>query len=167
MKFALMTTFIVLIAILINTLGYGNPASTIINDVDGGEMVCVPFGSFLMGSQADAISSLLAADQKVSKEFFRAEYPRHEVFLSSFYIALYGNKHPIPVIHASDWSSGSEVLADRTRYWRTIAVSSWCGKSGSSCGRRFMARRFSILQVGRQTSPKRGGMGKSGTWRVD
>ena len=56
MKCALMATFIVLIAILINTLGYGNPTSTIINDVDGGGMVCVPSGSFLMGSQADAIT---------------------------------------------------------------------------------------------------------------
>ena len=89
MKLAFMTALIILIVILINTLGSGNPTATILNDVDGGEMVCVPSGSFLMGSQADAISSLLEADQRVSKEFFRAEYPQHEVFLSTFYIDRY------------------------------------------------------------------------------
>ena len=89
MKLAFMTALIILIVILINTLGSGNPTATILNDVDGGEMVCVPSGSFLMGSQADAISSLLEFDRRVSKEFFRAEYPQHEVFLSSFYIDRY------------------------------------------------------------------------------
>ena len=89
MKLVFMTALIILIVILINTLGSGNPTATILNDVDGGEMVCVPSGSFLMGSQADAISSLLEFDWRVSEEFFRAEYPQHEVFLSSVYIDRY------------------------------------------------------------------------------
>ena len=88
-QLAFTTVCTILVAILINPLGSGNLTSTILNDVDGGEMVCVPSGSFLMGSQADAISSLLEADQRVSKEFFRAEYPQHEVFLSTFYIDRY------------------------------------------------------------------------------
>ena len=88
-QLAFTTVCTILVAILINPLGSGNLTSTILNDVDGGEMVCVPSGSFLMGSQADAISSLLEFDRRVSKEFFRAEYPQHEVFLSSFYIDRY------------------------------------------------------------------------------
>ena len=88
-QLAFTTVCTILVAILINPLGSGNLTSTILNDVDGGEMVCVPSGNFLMGSQADAISSLLEFDRRVSKEFFRAEYPQHEVFLSSFYIDRY------------------------------------------------------------------------------
>ena len=88
-QLAFTTVCTILVAILINPLGSGNLTSTILNDVDGGEMVCVPSGSFLMGSQADAISSLLEFDRRVSKEFFRAEYPQHEVFLSSVYIDRY------------------------------------------------------------------------------
>ena len=75
--------------ILVNTLVSQNLTSTILNGVDGGEMVCIPSGSFLMGSQTDAISSLLEFDQRVSEEFFRAEDPQHEVFLSTFYIDRY------------------------------------------------------------------------------
>ena len=52
-------------------------------------MAYVPSGNLLMDSQTDAISSLLEFDRRVSKEFFRAEYPQHEVFLSSFYIDRY------------------------------------------------------------------------------
>ena len=88
-QLAFTTVCTILVAILINPLGSGNLTSTILNDVDGGEMVCVPSGSFLMGSQADAISSLLEFDWRVSEEFFRAEYPQHEVFLSSVYIDRY------------------------------------------------------------------------------
>ena len=124
-QLAFTTVCTILVAILINPLGSGNLTSTILNDVDGGEMVCVPSGSFLMGSQADAISSLLEFDRRVSEEFFRAEFPQHEVFLSTFYIALYGNKCSISVIYASDWLSSSKVLVVCTRYWREIAVSSW------------------------------------------
>ena len=65
----------ILVVILVNTLGSENPTSVILNDVDGGEMVCVASGSFLMGSQTDAISSRLPADQKVSKELFRTGSP--------------------------------------------------------------------------------------------
>ena len=72
----------ILVMILVNTLGSENLTSVILNGVDGGEMVCVPSGSFLMGSQTDAISSLLEFDRRVSEEFFRAEDPQHEVFLS-------------------------------------------------------------------------------------
>ncbi|MAT78205.1 hypothetical protein CMK14_24085 [Candidatus Poribacteria bacterium] len=52
-------------------------------------MAYVPSGNLLMDSQTDAISSLLPADQEVSKELFRAGSPQHEVFLSSFYIDRY------------------------------------------------------------------------------
>ena len=79
----------ILVMILVNTLGSENLTSVILNGVDGGEMVCVPSGSFLMGSQTDAISSLLEFDRRVSEEFFRAEFPQHEVFLSTFYIDRY------------------------------------------------------------------------------
>ena len=65
----------ILVMILVNTLGSENLTSVILNGVDGGEMVCVPSGSFLMGSQTDAISSRLPADQKVSKELFRTGSP--------------------------------------------------------------------------------------------
>jgi hypothetical protein len=46
---------------------YGDPTSTVINDVDGIEMAYVPSGNLLMDSQTDAIFSPLP--EKVSKGF--------------------------------------------------------------------------------------------------
>ena len=41
---------------------YGDPTSTVINDVDGIEMAYVPSGNLLIDSQTDAIFSPLPAD---------------------------------------------------------------------------------------------------------
>ena len=57
-QLAFTTACTILFSILVNTLGSENLTSVILNSVDGGEMVCVPSGSFLMGSQTDATSSL-------------------------------------------------------------------------------------------------------------
>jgi formylglycine-generating enzyme required for sulfatase activity len=56
---------------------------------DGAEMVLVPAGEFMMGSDKDEIDRLLQGRTDVNREFFNREIPRHRVYLDAFYIDKY------------------------------------------------------------------------------
>lgn len=60
------------------------PAAIVGND--GAEMVLVPAGEFIMGSDKDEIDRLLQGWTNVKREFFDREIPRHRVYLDAFYI---------------------------------------------------------------------------------
>jgi len=66
------------------------PPATIVGN-DGAEMVLVPAGEFIMGSNADEIDRLLQGRTDVKREFFDREIPRHQVYLDAFYI----DKHEV------------------------------------------------------------------------
>lgn len=59
------------------------PPDTIVGN-DGAEMVLVPAGEFVMGSDGDELDRL-----KASRESFGDEIPRHRVYLNAFYIDKY------------------------------------------------------------------------------
>src|SRR5436309_3050813 len=51
---------------------------------DGAEMVLVPAGEFIMGSDADELTRL-----HIRQELVEDEMPRHRVFVDAFYIDKY------------------------------------------------------------------------------
>jgi hypothetical protein len=59
------------------------PPATIMG-YDGAEMVLVPAGEFIMGSDRDELDRL-----KASRESFGDEIPRHRVYLDAFYVDKY------------------------------------------------------------------------------
>jgi formylglycine-generating enzyme required for sulfatase activity len=59
------------------------PPATIVGN-DGAEMVLVPAGEFIMGSDGDELDRF-----KASRESFGDEIPRHRVYLDAFYIDKY------------------------------------------------------------------------------
>ena len=63
----------------------------IVNENDGGEMVLIPAGVYLMGSTSEQTAALVAKDARLSPDFFHAESPQHSVQLSDFYI----DRHPV------------------------------------------------------------------------
>jgi formylglycine-generating enzyme required for sulfatase activity len=64
------------------------PPATIVGN-DGAEMVLVPAGEFIMGSDKDEIDRLFQGQTDVNREFFNREVPRHQVYLDAFYIDKY------------------------------------------------------------------------------
>src|SRR5262245_11904729 len=56
---------------------------------DGAEMVLVPAGEFVMGSNRDEIASLLRRNPKANGAILKDELPKHRVFLDAFYIDKY------------------------------------------------------------------------------
>jgi formylglycine-generating enzyme required for sulfatase activity len=64
------------------------PPATIVGN-DGAEMVLVPAGEFIMGSDKDETDRLLQDHTGVKREFFDPEIPRHQVYLDTFYIDKY------------------------------------------------------------------------------
>jgi len=56
---------------------------------DGAEMVLVPAGEFVMGSDADEIEGLLRQYSTLKRDRLRNEIPKHRVFLEVFYIDKY------------------------------------------------------------------------------
>src|SRR6266566_1963847 len=59
------------------------PPSTIVGN-DGAEMILVPAGEFIMGSDADEIARLA-----IKQELVEDEMPQHRVYLDTFYIDKY------------------------------------------------------------------------------
>src|SRR5215470_3195669 len=59
------------------------PPATLVGN-DGAEMVLVPAGEFIMGSDRDELDRL-----KASRASFGDEIPRHRVYLDAFYIDKY------------------------------------------------------------------------------
>ena len=64
------------------------PPATIVGN-DRAEMVLVPAGEFIMGSDEDEIDRLLQGWPKAKRENFDDEIPRHRVYLDAFYIDKY------------------------------------------------------------------------------
>lgn len=61
----------------------------IVNETDGGEMVLIPSGSYLMGSTPAQTTALIDKDNRLSTDFFHTEHPQHSASLSAFYIDRY------------------------------------------------------------------------------
>src|SRR5215831_6921363 len=59
------------------------PPTTLVGN-DGAEMVLVPAGEFIMGSDTDELARL-----DIRQELVEDEIPRHRVFVDAFYIDTY------------------------------------------------------------------------------
>ncbi len=70
------------------TLGIG---STLINEVDGAELVYVPAGEFLMGITEEDLDLVLAQTwcSDCEREWFQDELPQHLVYLDAYWIYQY------------------------------------------------------------------------------
>ena len=83
----------------------------IVNETDGGEMVLIPSGSYLMGSTSLQTTALIDKDDRLSTNFFHAEYPQHSVSLSAFYIDRY------PVTNAQYAAFVAATGHPTPKYW--------------------------------------------------
>lgn len=115
---------------------------TIINPIDGAEMVLVPAGEFLRGTTDAQIAELLRRHPSLKREAFKHEQPARRIYLDAFYIDTYevtvgqykrflaATGHPDP-----DWSlirHFSLTDAHPITYvsWEdAVAYASWAGKA--------------------------------------
>ncbi|MBM3235344.1 formylglycine-generating enzyme family protein [Candidatus Poribacteria bacterium] len=65
------------------------PSATIINPVDGAEMILIPAGEFIMGTSDEQIEELLRQFPDWNREWFADEQPQHSVIVDGFYIDKY------------------------------------------------------------------------------
>ena len=83
----------------------------IVNENDGGEMVLIPAGAYLMGSTSEQTAALVAKDARLSPDFFHAESPQHSVQLPDFYIDRY------PVTNAQYAAFMAATGHPAPKYW--------------------------------------------------
>lgn len=63
--------------------------STTITGKDGAEMVLIPAGEFIMGSNVEEVERILRTVQGMRREWMIDEIPAHRVYLDAFYIDKY------------------------------------------------------------------------------
>ena len=101
------------------------PPSTMVGN-DGAEMILVPAGEFIMGSDADEIARLA-----IKQELVEDEMPRHRVYLDTFYIDTYEvtNAHFQQFVHATGYRTQAERedwgWADTGDEWGKVNGATW------------------------------------------
>ena len=80
------------------------PPATMVGN-DGAEMILVPGGEFIMGSDADEIARLA-----IKQALVEDEMPRHRVYLDTFYMDKYEvtNAHFQQFVHATGYRTQAE-----------------------------------------------------------
>ena len=96
---------------LTNTVSTEPPPVTV-NETDGSEMVLIPSGIHLIGSTLPQTTVLIDKDERLPKDFFRAEHPQHSVSLSAFYIDRY------PVSNAQYAAFIAATGYSPPKYWK-------------------------------------------------
>ena len=101
------------------------PPSTIVGN-DGAEMILVPAGEFIMGSDADEIARLA-----IKQALVEDEMPRHRVSLDTFYMDTYEvtNAHFQQFVHATGYRTQAERedwgWADTGDEWGKVNGANW------------------------------------------
>ena len=101
------------------------PPATMVGN-DGAEMILVPAGEFIMGSDADEIARLA-----IKQELVEDEMPRHRVSLDTFYIDKYEvtNAHFQQFVHATGYRTQAERedwgWADTGDAWGKVNGAHW------------------------------------------
>jgi len=101
------------------------PPSTIVGN-DGAEMILVPAGEFIMGSDADEVARL-----DIKPALVEDEMPRHRVYLDTFYIDKYEvtNAHFQQFVHATGYRTQAERedwgWADTGDEWGKVNGANW------------------------------------------
>ena len=101
------------------------PPATIVGN-DGAEMILVPAGEFIMGSDADEIARLA-----IKQALVEDEMPRHRVSLDTFYMDKYEvtNAHFQQFVHATGYRTQAERedwgWADTGDAWGKVNGANW------------------------------------------
>ena len=101
------------------------PPATMVGH-DGAEMILVPAGEFIMGSDADEIARL-----DIKQELVEDEMPRHRVYLDTFYMDTYEvtNAHFQQFVHATGYRTQAERedwgWADTGAAWGQVTGANW------------------------------------------
>jgi hypothetical protein len=153
------------------------PPATIVGN-DGAEMVLVPAGEFIMGSDKDEIDRLLQGQTDVHRELFDREIPLHRVSVDTFYIDKYEvtNARFQQFVQATGRRTSAEREGSGYVYtgqkWEQVNGANWratgarqqhCGSGAAPGGAGEPGGRQSVLRLGWETLADRGGVGESST----
>jgi formylglycine-generating enzyme required for sulfatase activity len=104
---------------------------------DGAEMVLVPAGEFVMGSNPDDIASLLRRHPKANGAILKDEIPKHRIFLNAFYIDKYEvtNAHFQQFVQATGYrtqaeSAGGGKIRTGAKTWADVPDATWRAPRG-------------------------------------
>ena len=104
--------FLCVYFLICNSPMFSEPASVIVNEIDGSEMVLIPSGTYLIGSTSAQTTALINKDARLAEDFFEAEHPQHTVSLSPFYIDRY------PVSNAQYAAFIAATNHPTPKYWK-------------------------------------------------